>query len=336
MWRHTSSEKGFTLVELLVVIAIVGILVAMLLPAVQAAREAARRTQCTNNLKQFGLALHSYESTHRSLPPGNIVSPDGSTVYANGLVMLFPYFEQANLASLYDPTQPWFMHASNVAKTAIPLFVCPSNSKPNPFTVTGFSAFGVPVGDTFGATDYVFCKGSGDANCMERLSPAERGAFFTNRGTRLAQILDGASNTIAMGEGAGGGRWLLCRGAGCTIPFNGVHGQVPATNPWITGGLGASFLESAGILVSGIWGCTVEPPNKSPVTDSFIDLAAIHDCRSSANGGPHSTANFRSDHSGGVFFLFADDSVHFIPERIDLLTYRRLSTIAEGLPAALP
>jgi hypothetical protein len=105
---------------------------------------------------------------------------------------------------------------------------------------------------------------------------------------------------------------------------------VAATNPWITGGLGISFLRDAGVLVGGIWGCTLERPNKSPVTDSFIDMAGIHDCRSSDHGGPHSSANFRSDHVGGVFFLFADSSVHFLSNHIDLPNYRRLSTVGGG------
>src|SRR5262249_11105866 len=155
-----------------------------------------------------------------------------------------------------------------------------------------------------------------DGWCMEVLDVAERGAFFCNRGVRLAEITDGTSNTIAMGEGAGGKQWLLCRGAGCTTPFPGVSGNIPASNPWISGGLGASFLQSAGVLFSGVWGCTLEHPNKFPVTDSFIDLGNIHDCRSSKNGGRHSTANFRSDHPSGVMFLFADGSVHFVMQNI--------------------
>jgi prepilin-type N-terminal cleavage/methylation domain-containing protein len=334
--RRRPGRAAFTLIELLVVLAIIGLLVALLLPAVQAAREAARRTRCKNNLRQFGLALHNYEGTVGSFPPGSIVSDDGSTVYANGLVMLFPYFEQGNLGALYDPKLPWYFHSPDVARTTIPLFNCPSNSKTNPFDIPGFASFGVPVGVTFGSTDYVFCKGAGDAWCLPDLPPSVRGAFYTNRGTRIADILDGTSNTIAMGEGAGGNYWPLCRGAACTTPYSGAHGRVPASNPWITGGLGVSFLEDAGVLVSGIWGCTVERPNKFPVTDSYIDLAGMQDCRSTYEGGPHSTANFRSDHAGGVFFLLADGSVHFVPNGIDLTTYRRLSAVADGEPAQLP
>src|SRR5437773_408931 len=124
--RNLELQKAFTLLELLVVIAIIGLLVALLLPAVQAAREAARKMKCGNNLRQFGVALHNYESVHSTLPPGVIVSSDGATTYANGLVMLFPYFEQAGLAGLYNSEQPWYVHSAVVAQTVVPLFSCPS------------------------------------------------------------------------------------------------------------------------------------------------------------------------------------------------------------------
>lgn len=334
--HHPVRTRAFTLIELLVVIAMIAVIVALLLPAAQQAREAARRTQCRNNLRQFGLAIHNYESTHRCFPPGAIVTVDGATVYATALVMLMSYCDQANLATLYDPLRPWYMHTPDVASTVVPMFICPSNSKQNPFRIAGLTAFGVMTGEYFGATDYIFCKGASDACCLPDLLPAERGAFYYNRPIRIADIADGTSNTIAIGEGAGGDHWLLCRGAGCTSPYNGAHGTVPATNAWITGGLGISFLETAGILISGIWGCTAERPNKNPVTDTYIEFSKLSDCRSSRNGGPHSTANFRSDHAGGVFFLMADGSVQFITENIDLIVYRRLSTVAEGLPAAFP
>jgi prepilin-type processing-associated H-X9-DG protein len=95
-------------------------------------------------------------------------------------------------------------------------------------------------------------------------------------------------------------------------------------------------MQSLGFLSGSIWGSTVERPNKCPVTDTYLDLPGIGDCRSSLNGGPHSTANFRSDHPGGVQFLFGDGSVHLLSETIDMDLYRRLSTIAEGTPATLP
>ena len=91
-----------------------------------------------------------------------------------------------------------------------------------------------------------------------------------------------------------------------------------------------------GFLTGGIWACTLESLNKNPVTDTFIDLATITACQCSLNGGKHSVANFRSDHPGGANFLFADGSVQFISQSIDMLTYQRLSTVAEGATVSFP
>jgi prepilin-type N-terminal cleavage/methylation domain-containing protein len=330
-------RRAFTLTELLVVIAIIGVLVALLLPAVQAAREAARRVKCQNNLKQLGLALHNYESALGCLPPGCIAAPDGSAVYSNGLVMLFPYLEQANLAQLYNPNMPWHIHPPEVARQVIPLLLCPSNTKQNPFTYAGLAPFGVTSGDLYGASDYIFCKGASDSWCLPMIPEEYRGAFYANRGTRLAEITDGTSTTFLMGEGAGGHHWPLCRGPGCTKPFTGPGGPALAYNGWMIGGSGVTFLGDAGIIQAGIWGCTIDPPNKSPVTDNFIDLPNFGDCRPSyLSSKEYSTSGFRSDHASGAFFLNADSSIHFIPQTIDLTLYRRLSTIGEGTDAQLP
>jgi len=330
-------RRAFTLTELLVVIAIIGVLVALLLPAVQQAREAARKVKCQNNLKQLGLALHNYESILGTLPPGAIVSPDGMFVYSNGLVMIFPYLEQGAVASLYDPNLAWFQHPPNVAKQVIPLLICPSNTKQNPFSYPGLAPFGVTSGELYGATDYIFCKGSSDSWCLPVLPGEYRGAFYANRSTRMAEITDGTSHTFLIGEGAGGYHWPLCHGPGCTKPFSGANGRVFANNGWIIGGSGISFLADAGIIQAGIWGCTVEPPNKWPVTDNFIDLPSFPVCDPSYRGkGLYSTSGFRSDHNGGVFFLHGDSSIHFVTQNIDLALYRRLSTIGEGADVQLP
>jgi len=333
-----AAQKGFTLVEVLVVIAIMGILMALLLPAVQAARVSARRVQCRNNLKQFGLALHVYHSTGNCFPPGLISSDDGFSVFANANTMLLPFFEQASLGRLYDPQKPFAAQSSAVAQTVIPIFVCPSNSKENPFTVPQLAPWAMPIGTTLGAIDYVYSKGPNDAWCLpwSAIPNSQRGVFYVNRPCRMADIKDGSSETIAMGEGVGGPRWPLCRGAGCTTPYVGPSGPIPATNAWIIGAIGSQMTESLGFITGSIWGSTAERPNKRPVTDTYGSIAEITNCTSSLSGGPHTTANFRSDHPGGVQFLLADGSVQFLAETIDVQVYRCLSTIAELIPAEIP
>ncbi|NUQ65306.1 MAG: DUF1559 domain-containing protein [Pirellulales bacterium] len=330
------AKRAFTLVELLVVIAIIGTLIALLLPAVQAAREAARRLHCTDNLKQFGLALHNYHTAHRTFPPGLIMTPNPLAGYANANTMLLPYFEQDNLGNLYDQRRPFHEQSPSVARTVIPLFLCPSNSKENLLDLPQLAPWALPVGTTFAATDYLYSKGPNDAWCLPagNMPVAERGVFTMNWPTRIADIRDGTSSTMAMGEGAGGSRWPLCRGAGCTTPYVGPYGSAPATQPWIAGATGTVMTVSIGFITGSVWGSTAERPNKSPVTDTYVDISQWGNCTSSAGGGPHSTANFRSDHPGGV--LVADGSARFLSETIDMPLYRRLSTIAEGLPAEMP
>src|SRR4029453_3122001 len=132
-----------------------------------------------------------------------------------------------------------------VAKQVIPSLLCPSNTKQNPFTYPGLAPFGVTTGELYGATDYIFCKGSSDAWCLPILPGEYRGAFYANRATRMAEITDGASSTILMGEGAGGHRWPLCHGPGCLTPFSGAYGRMMAHNAWIIGGPGAHFFPHA-------------------------------------------------------------------------------------------
>src|SRR5687768_8526951 len=132
MLPRRSSASAFTLVELLVVIAIIGILVALLLPAVQAAREAARRAQCLNNLKQFGIALQNFHLTHRAFPHGAVMKQTALQVYANANTQLLPYFEDTSLHDIYNQDEPWEGQLPGVASTVIPIFKCPSSAGPNP------------------------------------------------------------------------------------------------------------------------------------------------------------------------------------------------------------
>ena len=336
--RAKHRRTGFTLIELLVVIAIIAVLVGLLLPAIQQAREAARRTACRNHLRQFGIALHNYHDVHQTFPPGLVASPDGAFVFANANISLLPYIEQTNLQQLFNPALPWWMQSPQAGQQVVPMFLCPSNAKPSQYTVPLLQAVPSPVGTTLGTIDYIYSHGAGDAECMPANNTpiTERGLFAVNEVYDVADVTDGTSNTFAMGEGAGGDRWPLGRGRGSTAAFPPGGPAQPATGTWILGSIGNNLAAAAGLTASGLWGATVEPLNKWPVTDTYVDLTSLSDCRCSLNGGPHSTANFRSDHVGGGHFLLGDGSVHFIGESIDLSLYRRLSTISEGTQASVP
>ena len=348
---------GFTLVELLVVIAIIGVLVALLLPAIQAAREASRRMSCVNNLKQNGLALQNFSSARGHLPPAVVMV--GIDFRDNANVMLLPYLEQAAISSIYNHDAQWEDQVDSVLSSSVPIFNCPSSTAPSPLAV---QALGDIVGDgppdtfriEYAATDYAYCKGVFDGWCvLPGNTPAsplrlgdipyrEAGMFDVGTGHSIAKITDGLSNTIAMGDAASSTNWLLCQGSGCGNADLVPKGNYPeyAWNAWIVGEVVSSVHYSL-LRAAGIYGCTLEPMNKSPVTETFIDISDLTTlaCEShypnNPNGAGGSTvSNFRSDHPGGCNFLFGDGSVHFLDDAIDLVTYHALSTIAGEEPAS--
>lgn len=329
MVRRQPLKRGFTLIELLVVIAIIAILIALLLPAVQQAREAARRTQCKNNMKQFGLALHNYHEAHSTFPLGTSVnfnsSAGGGNFISNGIVMLLPYFDQTNLSNLYNQTAAWENQSAAAARTVIPTFVCPSNVGQNPIQDTALGALGLPVGDTFGITTYVMSRGSNIGWCQSSNHPSNvKGMFDLNRGSKMRDIRDGSSNTIAMGEAATGPQFILCEGQGCnTAPST----KVEAYQPWIGAQPPNTDYKSALGPRASIFGSTADRINKTYTTETLIDLGSYSTCSLS---GADATSNFRSQHIGGCHFLYADGSVHFISENVDLGTYQALSTVQGG------
>tara|TARA_R110002095_G_scaffold77659_6_gene66606 strand:- start:1057 stop:2070 length:1014 start_codon:yes stop_codon:yes gene_type:complete len=331
MSRRKPLNRGFTLIELLVVIAIIAILIALLLPAVQQAREAARRTQCKNNMKQFGLAMHNYHEAHSTFPLGASVnfatSSGGGNFITNGIVMMLPYFDQGNLSNLYDATKPWEQQSPTVARTNIAMFVCPSNVGTNPITEPALASL-IPVGGTYGITTYLMSRGSNVAWCQTSAQPTDvKGMFDLNRGAKMRDITDGSSNTIAMGEGATGSQFPLCENQGCNTA---TGPSIEATQGWIVAQPPPSDFK-AGLFMgprAGVFGSTADRINKKYTTETVIDLTNFTNCMVINN--TDATSNFRSQHIGGCHFLYADGSVHFISENVDLGLYRALSTIQGG------
>lgn len=192
---HRSDRRAFTLVELLVVIAIIGVLVAMLLPAVQMAREAARRTHCKNNVKQIGLALHLYHDVHKVLPPGWLADvPDGEPGWGWAAFTL-PFMEQNNLYEGQIDTTEHIDEPSNAVarNTVVDTFICPSDPYPNRFMLTSLHT---PLFE-IAKSNYVGVLGT--LEIADYPSNGD-GVFYHNSSTRFADITDGLSNTMIVGE----------------------------------------------------------------------------------------------------------------------------------------
>jgi prepilin-type N-terminal cleavage/methylation domain-containing protein/prepilin-type processing-associated H-X9-DG protein len=376
------ASRAFTLVELLVVIAIIGVLVALLLPAIQAAREAARRSSCTNNLKQFGVALHNYHDTFKTFPCGGCFKPPPTidSVYSSGHTMLLPYFEEQALKKLYDINKAWHHQRPEVVATAIPVFVCPSCGGDNPMRdklMTSIFVSGAVNNYTaMGATTYALCKGVTDAWCYgpgytppsPPLVPiSERGMFDFQWAVNGRRVTDGLSNTIAVGEATYGPNWLVANVSPADpvwnlavnppvlvnqrtklAPTDGTGQQRVAWQAWDCAGPSLKrFQLNYGFYWANTMACTLEPMNKSPVTNAMADDFALTNCNKSqfsapgtqgmtTSAGAHLTPNYRSDHTGGCNFLFADGSVHFLTESIDMLVYQQLSTMQGNETAVIP
>jgi len=312
---YRRRPAGFTLVELLVVIAIIGILIALLLPAVQAAREAARRAQCMNNLKQMGLALHNYESSHRCFPPGviwNSTTANFTTPRINFHCLLFPFVEQNNVYGLIDlknfagaTGNAWFTTTSNIPATTAPQphLRCPSdNSAPQymqPTVRTLYyrsNYFGVWHGFQ---TEDVLAVSYGRSTMPK--------AFFgANVPTKIADIMDGTSNTIALAEALGGLDQTDARGFiwGDQAAFQFLFAELTPNT------------RLPDRCPNANQGCRSVPNN-----DPFRPWAAA--------ASNKETCASRSLHSDGVNVLLADGAVRYINEAINLTAWRALMSIAK-------
>ncbi|WP_437206896.1 DUF1559 domain-containing protein [Planctomicrobium sp. SH664] len=301
--RKPKRYCGFTLIELLVVIAIIAVLIALLLPAVQQAREAARRSQCKNNLKQMGLALHNYLDTFGVFPIGHCYRPSGSAASGNSgggkgwswATLLLPYLDGGNVynslnlsATMADTKEgsttagPVFPGSNNKAfvSTPMPWALCPSSATP----LTGANGgTGLPGRfDALATTNYKASAGSfqGSESGFQSHPSTERynGLFFRDSNISLRDVTDGSSNTIAIGEN----NWELSQ-------IGRLYGAVAQAGGTTNGG-------SFWFLSNGEW--PLNPPAGLTPATNWYDYG------------------YHSAHRGGAQFVFADGHVSFISENI--------------------
>ncbi|NLF70535.1 MAG: DUF1559 domain-containing protein [Candidatus Anammoximicrobium sp.] len=311
------QQRGFTLVELLVVIAIIGILVALLLPAIQAAREAARRTQCANNIKQLGLALHNYHDTYHALPYLS-VQATAANQFVSGLVGMLPFVEQGTLFDeiastttygtvTYPPYQSYFSKTTAYVPwtTMIPGYRCPSDPE-----------FNEKNPDGYGRNSYCFSVGDWTPRVYDT---GTRGPFACRKTFNFSAVTDGLSNTIAMSE--------RCLGTaqGQKVKGGAVNNQTSiGTSPTANSPIGCmSTLGESGLYRSGLtysawrggslWFAgfpsttmvnTILPPN-GPT------------CLRTSDGAEQMLVPPTSHHPGGVHVVFCDGAVSFISDSVD-------------------
>jgi prepilin-type N-terminal cleavage/methylation domain-containing protein/prepilin-type processing-associated H-X9-DG protein len=340
------KRAAMSLLELLVVIAIIAVLIGLLLPAVQRTREAASRLACVNNLKQMGLALHHYHDALGSFPPGYTVHGTDNLEMGGfgGFIPLLPFLEQDNWFVRWDPNRTWYDPPNDaIVPVEVKVFYCPSNRNRGVIDTSFMEPFaGRPLPKP-AACDYLLCKGANAALCEVTQTPAEgRGVFDVNTQTRLTDIMDGTSNTFAIGDGAGHNpRFGIRKFYQDTGPPQDLFpGQSPLIDQsWSSGPMATHALHTTGLLGGSCLGVTAQrggypDPFDEPMNNRF-GLAALdwnHGCTNAgtAPGTCDSISGFRSAHIGGCNFLFCDGDVRFVSQAIAPATYRALSTMAGG------
>jgi prepilin-type N-terminal cleavage/methylation domain-containing protein/prepilin-type processing-associated H-X9-DG protein len=303
--RANTRLKGFTLIELLVVIAIIAILIGLLLPAVQKVRSAAARMKCQNNLKQIGLAVHNYHDANQKLPYASLDRQpnEAASTYVTGHILILPYLEQDNVAKRWKAHLPrnstddsdgdGYTNAG-LQQMLIPTYTCPSMTPPS--------------GTLGGAENRAYCSylfNAGTPDC-------QLFAYWSFYGLPTPPVQDGS---------------VIPLHSPATTPSS--PNQAPGNLTGITDGTSSTFLagetdfKPRGVPsteMGGIWGygyigysfgSTFHPFNRHNNTTTIYGA-------------------FRSEHSGGANFVFADGSVRFVPESIDHATYQKLSTRAGG------
>ncbi len=325
-------RRGFTLVELLVVIAIIGILIALLLPAVQAAREAARRSQCTNNLKQVGLAMHNYHDSFKSLPSGNVIPSHGTTAWT----LILPFMEQENVHDklVFRTTGFWFGHVNSDSNMALHGFYldtlfCPSCPLDH-FKSQDCSSCAVQptTGRKLMAGSYILISGADDHTTADRLALrgpiSAGGCFLRQRAIAFRDIRDGTSNTMLVGEqsdwgyNSSGGKVDIRN-----IPGSGIWmGGDNMTNPSGDGSMSAASSNANHHRCYAMTTVAVPVGFNTQLTPNTTGSPGtrVADCNTP----------IQSAHPGGANILLADGSVRFISETVPLQTLRDLANRDEG------
>jgi prepilin-type N-terminal cleavage/methylation domain-containing protein len=304
---RTRRRSAFTLVELLVVIAIIGVLIALLLPAVQAAREAARRSQCEDNLKQIGLAVLNYEQGKKVLPPGAI-RISGGRRGGSVFVHLLPMLEQAALYQAFnfksDDVDDTKIAGSDkrADSVVIPLLICPSDDREPDYdgrVAHNYSAYRGPTEVWFNSSSICNYPWADLARAPID-DPKVFAGPFTRVGTQesLKAITDGLSNTIFFGE---------------VRPKCSEH----ARSGWLNSNNGNGYCTT--LIPINYDSCSEDAPDPCHRFDSW-----------------NTEVGFKSVHPGGAYFLLGDGSVHFIDEGIDHATYQLLGAKDDGQTAQIP
>jgi len=286
-------STGFTLIELLVVIAIIAILIALLLPAVQQAREAARRTQCKNNVMQLGLALHNYEMSFEVLPPGSVnasgpIRSEEDGYHFSWVTQLLPYFDQQVIYNHLDfDVSAYDEKNIEARKRLIPTLQCPSD-------------YGSRYGEqNLGRSSFVACNNGEETP----IDVDNDGVFYLNSSTTFEEITDGSSYTIFLSE-----RVVS------EIERRNAENDTPGDFGWAVGTRGT--LRNTGEKPNAALSRSGQHRHENPGAVLAVD--------------PLYVGGFSSRHEGGTHVAFGDGSVRFISESIDIGTYHQLGSRADG------